>query len=124
MHPTTLLLTATLALATPITTPNPPSTETLTTRGTTPKAQPLIDAWADKNFLGLKFTGERAPGGCFDFPSNFQNLLTSAKARPGFVCTVWVDKACKGTGFSFDKKGEDKFPGWIDNKAKSWKCKA
>lgn len=121
MHFTTLLLTSTLALATPIT-PSIPSTDTLDTRAA--KVQPLIDAWADKNFLGLKFTGERAPGGCFDFPSNFQSLLTSAKARPGFVCTVWVDKACKGTGFSFDKNGEDKFPAWIDNKAKSWKCKA
>ncbi|KAK4465318.1 hypothetical protein QBC42DRAFT_343945 [Cladorrhinum samala] len=84
------------------------------------RAVTLIDLWADRDFLGLKFTGSADVGQCKNLPSNFNDLVTSGKARSGYRCTVWVDKDCKGTGFSF--VSNPKIDSWIDNKASSWKC--
>ena len=85
------------------------------------RAEPLIDVWDGSGFLGLKFTGSADIGQCKNFPKDFNDNITSGKAKKG-RCTIWVDKDCKGTGFSFNKDGEDKFPDWINNKASSWKC--
>jgi len=84
---------------------------------------PLSDFWEDKDFLGIKLTGKANIGECKNFPQEFNNIFSSAKARAGLRCTVWVKKDCEGTGFSYNEKpGAPKFPDWIDNKASSWKC--
>jgi hypothetical protein len=81
----------------------------------------LIDLWEDPNFLGLKFTGQSTVGTCENLKN--KNVISSAKSKPGFRCTVWVQPDCNGTGFSFNAKpGSAQFPEWIDNKSKSWKC--
>ncbi|KAH8881960.1 hypothetical protein GQ53DRAFT_610946, partial [Thozetella sp. PMI_491] len=86
-------------------------------------ASPLIDLWKNKEFLDLKFTGSANVGDCKNLPSNFADNVSSGKAKPGFRCTVWVNKDCKGTGFSFNEKpGASSFPDYIDNKSSSWKC--
>lgn len=87
------------------------------------RAQDLIDLWKNKNFLDLKFTGSANPGDCKNLPSNFNDISSSGKAKAGFRCTIWVDKDCKGTGFSFNQNpGSSAFPDWINDKASSWKC--
>jgi hypothetical protein len=87
------------------------------------RAEPLIDLWQDRDFLGLKFTGSANVGDCKNLPRDFNNNVSSGKARPGFRCTVWVDRDCQGTGFSFNAApGSSAFPEWIDNKSSSWKC--
>ncbi|KAK3984276.1 hypothetical protein QBC44DRAFT_346126 [Cladorrhinum sp. PSN332] len=86
------------------------------------RAVTLIDLWADADFLGLKFTGSADVGQCKNLPSDFNDRITSGKARANYRCTVWVDKDCKGTGFSFISN--PKFDSWVDNKASSWKCVA
>ncbi|KAK4161325.1 hypothetical protein QBC43DRAFT_217921 [Cladorrhinum sp. PSN259] len=106
----TILALATATMAAPS-----PAPATIENRAVT-----LIDVWVDANFLGLKFTGSADVGQCKNFPSDFNDKLTSGKARPNYRCTVWVDKDCKGTGFSFINSS--KFDSWIDNKASSWKC--
>ena len=82
----------------------------------------LIDLWQDANFLGLKFTGSAELEECKNLPSNFNDITTSGKARPGFRCTIWVNKDCKADGFSFDNNGVKQLPSWINDKASSWKC--
>ncbi|KAK3343309.1 hypothetical protein B0H65DRAFT_470927 [Neurospora tetraspora] len=87
------------------------------------RAQDLIDLWKNKDFLDLKFTGSANPGDCKNLPSNFNDISSSGKAKAGFRCTIWVDKDCKGTGFSFNQNpGSSSFPDWINDKASSWKC--
>ncbi|CCC14893.1 hypothetical protein SMACR_07709 [Sordaria macrospora] len=87
------------------------------------RAQDLIDLWKNKNFLDLKFTGSANVGDCKNLPSNFNDISSSGKAKAGFRCTIWVDKDCKGTGFSFNQNpGSASFPDWINDKASSWKC--
>ncbi|PVH78304.1 hypothetical protein DL98DRAFT_516801 [Cadophora sp. DSE1049] len=89
------------------------------------RAQALIDVWKNSGFLDLKFTGSSNPGTCVNFPSNFNDIISSGKAKPGFRCTIWVDKACAGTGFSFNASpGASSLPSWINDKASSWKCVA
>ncbi|KAH8895976.1 hypothetical protein GQ53DRAFT_743906 [Thozetella sp. PMI_491] len=86
---------------------------------------PEIDLWQDSGFLGIKFTGSANPGDCKNLASNFNDIFSSGKAKPGFRCTIWVDKDCKGTGFSFNESpGASSFPSWINDKASSWKCVA
>ncbi|KAF2664342.1 hypothetical protein BT63DRAFT_444081 [Microthyrium microscopicum] len=89
---------------------------------TAAKDQELIQLWQDQKFLGLKFTGSGVVDKCFNLPGDFTNNVSSAKAKPGFRCTIWVKKDCKDTGFSFDEAGNKVLPDWIDNKSKSWKC--
>ena len=90
-----------------------------------PQAQPLIDLWQDKDFLGIKFTGSAKLEECKNFQGQNDNVFESGKSKPNFRCTIWVDKDCKGTGFSFNTKpGAPSFPGWINKKASSWKCVA
>ena len=87
------------------------------------KSQTVIDLWDNKKFLGLKFTGDAAPGDCKNLPKDFNNIITSGKSRAGFRCTVWVDHDCNGTGFSFNANpGVEALPDWINNKVSSWKC--
>ncbi|KAF2429233.1 hypothetical protein EJ08DRAFT_671164 [Tothia fuscella] len=87
------------------------------------RASQLIDLWQDNGFLGLKFTGSSDVGKCENLPNGFSNNVSSGKAKPGFRCTIWVDKNCLGTGFSFNASpGASSLPSWIDNKASSWKC--
>ncbi|KAH7329939.1 hypothetical protein BKA65DRAFT_553941 [Rhexocercosporidium sp. MPI-PUGE-AT-0058] len=84
------------------------------------RAVPLIDVW--KN---AQFTGSSNAGTCVNFPSNFNDIVSSGKAKPGFRCTIWVDKNCVGTGFSFNANpGVASLPSWINDKASSWKCVA
>lgn len=121
MQLTTLtLLLATTALAAPA-----PTENDISARGTKkPQAQPLIDLWRDANFLGIKFTGEGSLDQCYNL-DGFNDQASSAKAKDNFRCTIWVDKNCKGTGFSFikgDAADQKKFPSWINDKASSWKC--
>ncbi|CZR61918.1 uncharacterized protein PAC_11815 [Phialocephala subalpina] len=111
-------LLASVALAAPA--PAPVLDATIETRSVSEQ----IDVWQDADFLGLKFTGSAEVGQCKNFPGGFTNNITSGKAKPGFRCTVWVDKDCKGTGFSFNTAGVKDLPDWIDNKSKSWKCVA
>src|ERR1700761_2589197 len=86
----------------------------------------LIDLWQDPGFLGLKFTGSSTVGTCENLAgTGFNNNVSSAKSKPGFRCTIWVDKDCQGTGFSFNADpGASSLPSWIDNKSSSWKCVA
>ncbi|EPE25897.1 hypothetical protein GLAREA_01809 [Glarea lozoyensis ATCC 20868] len=89
------------------------------------RAQQLIDLWQDSGFLGLKFTGSSDVGKCVNLPSNFNDRVSSGKAKPGFRCTTWVDANCVGTGFSFNASpGASSFPSWINDKSSSWKCVA
>ncbi|KAK3401339.1 hypothetical protein B0T20DRAFT_346428 [Sordaria brevicollis] len=121
MQLTTLLISllTTVAIAAPAPAPAPePEAAILEAR-----AQDLIDLWKNKNFLDLKFTGNANPGDCKNLPSNFNDISSSGKAKAGFRCTIWVDKDCKGTGFSFNQNpGSSAFPDWINDKASSWKC--
>lgn len=111
---TTLLATLALVAASPVAVP----AEEISLEARAP-AQ-LIDLWSDANFLGLKYTGTAERGQCINLPSNFQNIITSGKARAGLKCTTWINTGCTGTGFSFITS--PKFDSWIDNKSKSWKC--
>ncbi|KAK5653643.1 hypothetical protein OQA88_8673 [Cercophora sp. LCS_1] len=118
----TILLAATPIFAAPA-----PTTEDIAARGTKkPQAQALMDLWKNADFLGIKFTGEGSLDTCYNL-DGFMDQASSAKARDNFRCTIWVDKNCKGTGFSFikdDKKNPEQknFPSWINDKASSWKC--
>ena len=85
-------------------------------------AEPLIDLWEGKDFLEIKFTGSAALDECKNFGSKQNDVFQSGKAKKGKRCTIWVDKNCKGTGFSFNQQGKDAFPSWINKKASSWKC--
>ncbi|RDI83521.1 hypothetical protein Vi05172_g6707 [Venturia inaequalis] len=118
MHfPTLLTLTITALTTTTTAAPTPQ-----VAAAAVAKTQ-LIDLWQNANFLGLKFTGSSTVGTCESLKgTGFNNNVTSAKAKPGFRCTVWVEEKCVGTGFSFDGGGSGKFPGWIDNGSSSWKC--
>ncbi|KAF2398222.1 hypothetical protein EJ06DRAFT_558599 [Trichodelitschia bisporula] len=121
MHFSTILLAALTSTST-IAAPAPaPAPNTLSARAT-----PLIDLWQDSGFLGLKFTGKSNVGTCENLAgSGFNNNVSSGKAKPGFRCTIWVNKDCDGTGFSFNANpGSNQFPSWIDNKSSSWKCVA
>jgi hypothetical protein len=85
--------------------------------------QELFDLWVDQNLLQLKFTGSANVEQCENLPSNFASVVSSGESKPGFRCTIWVQKDCKGTGFSFnDNPGAKTLPSWIDNKSNSWKC--
>ncbi|KAL2067006.1 hypothetical protein VTL71DRAFT_1430 [Oculimacula yallundae] len=87
------------------------------------RAVQLIDLWKNSNFLDLKYTGSANAGDCVNLPSNFNDIASSGKAKPGFRCTIWVNKACAGTGFSFNASpGSASFPSWINDTASSWKC--
>ncbi|CZS90987.1 hypothetical protein WAI453_003849 [Rhynchosporium graminicola] len=89
------------------------------------RAVPLIDLWKNSQFLDLKFTGSSNAGTCVNLPSNFNDIASSGKAKPGFRCTIWVNANCKGTGFSFNASpGSASFPAWINDTASSWKCVA
>lgn len=88
-------------------------------------AAELADFWKDKNFLNSKHTGQGNVGQCVNLPSNFNDQVSSAKARAGYRCTVWPDANCdtRKEGFSFDNGDTGKvFPGWINDQASSWKC--
>ncbi|KAG9230248.1 hypothetical protein BJ875DRAFT_340916, partial [Amylocarpus encephaloides] len=83
----------------------------------------LIDLWQDYGFLGLKLTGSSSPGTCVNLPYNFNDIVSSGKAKPGYRCTTWVYANCQGTGFSFNASpGASSFPSWINDKSSSWKC--
>ncbi|KAK3345951.1 hypothetical protein B0T25DRAFT_612020 [Lasiosphaeria hispida] len=87
------------------------------------RAQQLIDVWETKNFLDRKFTGSGTVGECYDFPKDFQKILSSGKAKSGFRCTVWPKVKCGGAeSLSFDINGRKTFTDAVENKAKSWKC--
>ncbi|KAH6664183.1 hypothetical protein B0J14DRAFT_706622 [Halenospora varia] len=104
---------ATMAFAAPAPVPEPAAEA----------ASQLIDLWVDAGFLGLKFTGSSTVGTCVNLPSNFNDKISSGKAKPGFRCTTWVDANCLGTGFSFNESpGASSFPSWINDKSSSWKC--
>ncbi|CCC14894.1 hypothetical protein SMACR_07708 [Sordaria macrospora] len=87
-------------------------------------AADLVDFWTDANFLGLKHTGQGNVGECKNLPGDFNDRISSAKARSGYRCTVWIDANCNTgtTGYSFDTSSGSSFPGWINDKASSWKC--
>ena len=86
-------------------------------------SQPLIDLWKNTDFLDIKFTGSAEVGECKNFAKKFTDIFSSGKAKPGFRCTIWVNKDCKGTGFSFNADpGSASFPSWINDEASSWKC--
>ncbi|KAK3343310.1 hypothetical protein B0H65DRAFT_470928 [Neurospora tetraspora] len=85
----------------------------------------LVDMWVDTNFNGPKYTGRGDVGQCVNLPSNFNDNLSSGKARPGYKCTIWPDADCKTNRFdsSFDDKGSGaSFPDWINDRASSWRC--
>ncbi|KAH8744575.1 hypothetical protein BGZ57DRAFT_977160 [Hyaloscypha finlandica] len=107
---------ATLAIAAPVADPAPAADAAA--------KQDLVDFWQDAGFLGLKRTGASTVGTCVNLSgTGFEDNITSAKSKPGFRCTTWVDANCKGTGFSFNASpGSRQFPSWIDNKSSSWKC--
>ena len=88
------------------------------------KVQALINVWESPDFIDLKFTGSAAPGDCVNFEGKWNDRAQSGKAQPGFICTVWFDKNCKGQpSFSFNAKGSPKFPSEVRSKGSSWKCK-
>jgi hypothetical protein len=100
-----------------------PAAEPVDAASIVARDQQLIDVWDDAGFLGLKFTGSANVGDCKNFPSKFNNLISSGKAKKGFRCTIWVDGNCKGDGFSFNADpGVSKLPPWINDLATSWKC--
>ncbi|PKS05109.1 hypothetical protein jhhlp_008476 [Lomentospora prolificans] len=85
--------------------------------------KPLIDLWDRPSFRGRKWTGSGNPDTCYSL-GGFNDIASSGKAKEGFHCTIWVDYRCGGTDFYFDEKNDagKAFPGWMDNKASSWKC--
>jgi len=84
MQFSTILVTlfAAVATATPIAQPEASQVEA--------RDQKLIDLWDKAGFLGLKFTGSADVGECKNLPSDFNDLISSGKAKEGFRCTVWV----------------------------------
>jgi hypothetical protein len=50
----------------------------------------LVDMWADKNFLGLKFTGRGEYGRCENLNRQQENRVSSAKAHRGHRCTLYA----------------------------------
>ena len=117
-----ILATTAVAVPAPVPAAEAPVTEAVEIAARADSVQ-LIQLWNDADFLDLKFTGSGVVDACYNLPAKFTDVSTSGKAKAGFRCTIWVDKACKGDGFSFNANpGKNQFPSWIDNKASSWKC--
>ena len=84
-------------------------------------SQDLVTFWDEADFLGLRIVGNAKFNECKNFKPNFTKRTTSAKAIKG-RCSVFVEKDCRGEGFTFVKSGVSDLPNWIDNKSQSWKC--
>lgn len=84
----------------------------------------VLEVWDNKNFLGLKLTLDATLGKCENFPNDFNNKISSARAKKSLICTIWPEQNCKGDlGFSFDDgNGAKVFPKEINNKASSFRC--
>ncbi|EGZ67610.1 hypothetical protein NEUTE2DRAFT_141408 [Neurospora tetrasperma FGSC 2509] len=85
----------------------------------------IVDMFVNANYYGDKYTGSAYEGQCVNLPPNFNDNLSSGRARPGYHCTVWPDANCRTNkwNFTFDDRGSGaRFPDWINDRASSWRC--
>lgn len=115
----TLLAASWGAIASPVAAAEPePEAAVVEARAPTP----VIDLYANTNYGGSHYVGSAdPPTKCINLPTAWTTIVSSGKAKSGWKCYCYLGWNCGDQAFGAFINAPV-FPGWIDNKCKSWKC--
>jgi hypothetical protein len=51
---------------------------------------PMMDIWQQRNYLGMQHTSHGEYNKCYHIPQDFENRVSSAKARSGIRCALYM----------------------------------